>query len=242
MKDCPPTLFEKVRAACEVAVWSRGVDLQRAGAVLFEREREDEVLFRVATRGGMIGRAVTLFTDDDEWDCECGAESCEHLAAAVIAWRRAGDSKGGPAAATRRRGRVGYRFETTSSRLALRRVIVTDTGEEPLVATLAAIASARVDGPEFVAAQADLAVELLLGTHRRGPVPARLVPKLFGALSSCPDVTLDGRPVRTGPDPVLPRVRVTDQGNGFRLRLAADPAVTRSWSNGVALCLSLIHI
>ncbi len=84
------SIFEAVRAACSPGVWSRGVELSRAKAVHCERVNADEALFRIALRGGMMSRAVTLFLDDDDWDCECGSEQhgCEHAAAAVIAWRR----------------------------------------------------------------------------------------------------------------------------------------------------------
>ena len=54
-------VFEEVRAACTPVIWSRGVELQRAGAVQFDRSDDEEVVFRIAARGGMISRAVQLF-------------------------------------------------------------------------------------------------------------------------------------------------------------------------------------
>ena len=66
-------LFDAVRRACPAAVWSRGVELNRAASVHFERAEDEEVVFRVSSRGGMISRAVTFFLDDGEWECECDA-------------------------------------------------------------------------------------------------------------------------------------------------------------------------
>jgi superfamily II DNA or RNA helicase len=158
------------------------------------------------------------------------------VAAAVIAWRRARESGddlpgrvGGP-------GRVGYRLGRSAEGLTLQRVIVGQDGTYPLEATLAAVASGRVQGPTFVAAQADLAAELALGTHRRGPLPRQLIPKLFARLSHCSDVRLDDRPVAISVEPVLPRARLVDRGAGFLLTVEEDPSVSELFPNGVARC------
>src|SRR6188768_4521100 len=85
------TVFESVRSAASPQVWSRGIELVRADAVVGERAEAEEVVVRVATKRGMIARNVTLFLDDAQWECTCGAAVCEHAAAAVIAWKRAKD-------------------------------------------------------------------------------------------------------------------------------------------------------
>ncbi len=91
MTDTFQALFEAVRAACSPGAWSRGVELTRASAVIGERGGEDEVVFRVSIRGGMISHTVRLFPEEADWECQCGSheDACEHAAAAVIAWRRA---------------------------------------------------------------------------------------------------------------------------------------------------------
>ena len=80
-----------MREAAGPAIWSRGVELVRAGAVIGEAEREGEILLRVALRGGVLSHAVSLQPGDVTWECDCrGAyDPCEHVAAAVIALRRA---------------------------------------------------------------------------------------------------------------------------------------------------------
>ena len=64
-------LFEAVRKACSTTLWSRGVDLSRAGKVSGDRADAEEVVLRVAERGGLTSRAVTFYLDDDDWECEC---------------------------------------------------------------------------------------------------------------------------------------------------------------------------
>src|SRR5258706_3621835 len=90
--------FDAVRKACSPQLWSRGIELVRADAVIGERAEADEVAVRVATRGGMIARSVRLFLDDAQWECTCGAAICEHAAAAGIAVKRGHDE--GPALPT----------------------------------------------------------------------------------------------------------------------------------------------
>lgn len=231
-------LFKAVRESCTPAQWSRGVELYRAGVVFLDRETEDETIFRIASRGGMISRSVTFFLDDDDWDCGCESPDmgCEHVAAAVITWKRVAESGKDLAEAAAPAGRIAYRFRRLNGGLALERVISTAGTEEVLESTLASLASNRIGGPSFVAAQADLAAELALGTHRRGSLSPRLIEKLFARLARCTDIELDGKPVRVAGEPVLPVVRVEDHGEGFRLTVIDNPTIDETFTNGVARC------
>jgi len=234
-------LFAAVRARSSPAFWSRGVELVRAGAVSGETSDPEEPIFRVALRGGMLSRTVTLFVEDAEWDCDCREEACEHAAAAVIAWKRAEESGEAIPKSREGWGRVAYRFTRAAAGLELTRIVIQGDATYPLEATLAALASGRVRGPRVVAAQADLAVELALGTHRHGLLPRALVDKVLRLLAGCDDVQLDGAPVTTSPDPVVPRVTLEDQGEGFRLAHGEDPALQESFANGLALCAGVLR-
>ena len=85
-------LFRLARESCSPAQWSRGVELSRSGSVYLESEEEDEVVFRVAVGSSVAGRTLRIFLDDGEWDCGCDSpeDGCEHVAAAMIVWKRAG--------------------------------------------------------------------------------------------------------------------------------------------------------
>jgi len=231
------TLFEAVRKGSATDVWSRGVELTRAGAVIGQEAGDDEAVFRISTRGGMISFTVNLYLDDTDWDCSCPSREdvCEHITAAVIAMRRTAEGAVGLRSAEEA-GRVEYRFERRAEGLALSRHIVRGGKSHPLEATLAAVASGRVDGPGFVAGQTDLAAELAMGTHRHGLVPSRLAPKLFPVLARCSGILLDGKPVEVGGEPVLPHARLVEQGDGYRLSLVDNPDSTELFDNGIALC------
>jgi superfamily II DNA or RNA helicase len=238
-------LFETIRAACSPVIWSRGVELVRSEAVSLEEESPEEIALRISTRGGMISFVVTLDPSEREWSCDCTSpdDPCEHVAAAAIALRRAhsdgkalpGRTSAGTASAAAP-GRLRYRLSRSGSGLALERSIVQGEREEPLVTTLRAVASDRVEGLRFVATQADLAVERALGTRLRGPLPRETAPRLIAALAGCTDILLDGIPVHASAEPVLLRGRLEDDENGFRLSVALDPSISETFQNGVALC------
>ena len=237
MPKGPAALFEAIRDVCPKATWSRGVDLSRADAVVGADAAQDQVVFRVSTRGGLHCPTVTLYVEDGEWDCDCRSREvvCEHVAAAVIAWRRSLEQGEALPAQRGEVGRVGYRFTRVAGGLALERVIAGELGELPLTATLAALSERRVAGPRFAATRLDLDAELVLGTHRRGLLPAPLVARVLRALAGCETVRLDGAPVTVAAEPLRPVVRVRERGEGFVLQLAPDSRVTERFANGIVL-------
>ena len=230
-------LFEAVRAACGTQAWSRGVELARGDNVIGEHAEAGEIRVRVALRGGMIARQVTLWPGDEDWECSCGgARGCEHAAAAVIALRRAAESGRSLPEPRWQTGRVRYRLSRGPGGVAIERGIRTDERWHPFEATIAALAERRVEAPPFTASQADLNVELALGTHRRGPIPTAIVERLLRCLAKVDELSLDGTVVKASSRPVLPRVVVGDQDDGFRLVLEDDPEVSERFPNGLALC------
>ena len=234
-------LFESVRGACTSAAWSHGVELARADAVSGEPTSDGEIAVRVSTRGGLICPSVRLYPEDGDWECDCPShdEVCEHVAAAVIALRRGGGriekQDGGP-------GRIGYRLSRCPGGLALERVVVGSDHPAPLGSTLAAVASGRVDGPSFVATQADLEIERSLGSRLRGPLPRGLMAGLVDRLVDCPDVRLDGQPVKASRERLVPRVRLIDDEDGLRLFLERDPDVTEVLDGGLVLCGDTLRV
>ncbi len=235
-------LFEAVRAACTPQAWSRGVELARGDNVIGERAGAGEVVVRIALKGGLISRTVTLWPEEVDWECSCGgARGCEHAAAAVIAIRRATEAGEVLPRPRWQTGTIGYRFSRGPGGISLERGIRTDERWHPFEATIAALAERRVEAPPFTATQADLAVELALGTHRRGPIPRPLVERILAGLSRAEGITLDGEPVVASPTPAMPRVVVEDQDDGFRVFVEDDPEVTERFENGFALCGSTLR-
>jgi len=136
----------------------------------------------------------------------------------------------------KRRGRIGYRFSRQNAGLSLERVVVAGKDSPPLRVALASVASGRVDGPEFIATETDLAVERLLGSHVHGPVPRGFMENLLKALEGATDILLEGQPVQTSSKRVVPHGKVTDEDDNFRLFIERDPTITEIFHNGVVLC------
>jgi hypothetical protein len=234
VSDVEP-VFRAVRQACSAATWSRGVELARAEAVTGERDDGDEVVLRVSTRGGLLCPTALLYLDDAEWECDCGTRDdvCEHVAAAVIALRRARSAGEPLPRGDRSVGRIGYRLRRVGRTLHFERVVVGDDDETPLAATLVAVSSGRVSGPAFLATQEDLAVERVLGASRQGALPRGVWTSLLPALAACPDVQLDGRPVRASGERVGLVGRLEDEGTGFVLRALRDPRIAEVFDDDV---------
>jgi len=232
------SLFEEVRENCSPGTWSRGVELSRAGAVIAEDTHDEELILKVATRQGMAYATVTLWPADDDWSCDCKTNeaACAHVAAAVIALRRA--QQAGQIAPTPKAvpGKVGYRLQRQQRTVVLERIMVWPDRTQPLEHSLAALASGQVDGPAVMITQADRAVERVLGRRQRGTIPRDMMPKLLSALAQCTDVCLDDAPVNISSAAVLPRAYVEDHGDGFRLFIEPEPAITEVFQNGVVLC------
>ncbi len=223
------SLMAKIRAACSPATWSKGVELSRAGAVVTERQRQDgELELRVTAEVGKPSPLVSLYLEDAEWSCECPSreDACVHVAAAAIALSRA-RSEGKPLPAAQADvAKVGYRLERTPQGLSFGRVLLSAAGESPLETTLAA---SKV---KVAATEADLAIEVVLGTRLGGALPretwARLWPKLAEQ-----EVRLDGQLVSLGAPSTGMVCLVEDCAEGVRLRLEQDREVSELFQNGL---------
>src|SRR5262245_57012598 len=97
--------LDAVRKAALPAIWSQGVKLAREGAAELVSSTAGEMVWRVRAPGHAIAPTVTLFTDDDEWSCDCDGkvDPCSHVTAAAIAAKDLGSAsgaeKGAPAVA-----------------------------------------------------------------------------------------------------------------------------------------------
>ncbi len=231
-------LFEAVRQACSPGEWSRGVELSRGGAVVVEHAHNDEIVLRISTRGGMTSPTVTLWPEDKDWSCDCSsqAEVCAHVAAAVIALHHAGEKGSGTASLRTVAGRIRYCFTRAKGGLSFERAVVQDGQVRLLEGTLSTLVAEAPSDLTLVTTQADLAVELALGSRRRGWLPREVMPKLLAALAKCADVRLDDRPVKTSATPVGLRGCVVDEADGFKLCVEPDASITEVFANGVVLC------
>ncbi len=233
-------LFAAIRESATSTIWSRGVELSRSGSVVGERLSEFELAFQVRVRGTPVAATATLWLDDREWDCDCRHRDdvCVHVAAAVIALKRAREAGDDMPVGNAQTAKLGYRFRRTPEGLALTRVLVSRKGEKPLRHSQTALSVGRIAGLAVVSSQNDTKIELALGSFRHG-VPSRgLLAKIVPYLVDCPDVQLDKVPVQVSQEQVvLFQARVADaaDGEGFRVYLVKDRTIEEVFQNGVAL-------
>jgi superfamily II DNA or RNA helicase len=228
--------FKAVRQACSSHIWSRAVELVRASAVAGVSEDDEEIVCRVRTPDRALAPTVHLYPTDEEWDCDCESKApcCEHIAAAVIAVRRA-HSEGLTLPSDQRSGaHLGYRFQSAREHLVLERVVVQPNGQsERLDRSVSSIASSAGDARRLSPSQADIAIDRLLGAKLHGPLVGETLEGVLLALAGAPDVELDGAPIQIESTPIKPNAYVCDHQGGFKVVLERDPRITALLAPGV---------
>jgi superfamily II DNA or RNA helicase len=237
--------FKAIRQACSAGTWSQAVELVRASAVAGISEDEDEIVCRVRTPSRVVAPTVHLYPTDEEWDCDCDSKApcCEHIAAAVIAVRRA-HLEGSTLPNDGRAGaHLAYRFKTAREHLILERFVVKQDGEAALLdRSVAGIASSASDTRRLTPTQSDIAIDRLMGSKLHGPLGGETLVGVLLALAGAPHVELDGSPISVDASPIKPVGYVADHGNGFKLVLERDPRVSAVIAPGVVRCGDRVHV
>lgn len=229
-------LLALVQKECSAAVWSRAVQLARTGSISGKRTHNDEIELRVITKGGMVSPLVVLAPKQRDWSCECASDEpvCIHVATAAIAildaQKEGKEAPGIKAAAAT----VVYRLSRSDGHLALERFISRDNQLKPLSARLTT--TKRQDFTDDLAvSQANIAVDMTMGSLKAGKIPIPIMDKLLAALAECKDVQLDGKPVAIGePAPVI-AARVEDHVDGFLLIADQNKEISEVFANGAVL-------
>lgn len=231
-------LFEAVREEASRHAWSRGVELARGRAVARESSSDSNLALRVSAPGERVGRSVALDLEGCDWSCDCpSAEgACMHVAAAVIAAKRALEEGSELPSAAAQGATVGYRFQRAPTGLLLSRVLVRQGKESLLTKTLGAIAAGKVEGPRLTVSEDDLYIDGLIGTKLEGWFPKEVLGPIFRRLAGKEDLRLDGVPVEVSAERAGVIGRLEDQADGFRLYVLQDPSIEEVFPNGVVRC------
>ncbi|MFO0740982.1 MAG: DEAD/DEAH box helicase [Labilithrix sp.] len=227
-------MLATVRKACLPAIWSQGVKLARENAVSKVSEGKGEITLRVRAGGLPVPPTVTLYLEEEEWSCDCDGrvDPCAHVAAAAIALDSGqlaapAGSEAAPAATVS----IGYRLTSAGGRLNLTRVV----RDAPIRGSVASD-TFRVKYKEIAPTHDDMRIDRVMASTSREQVPLERLSDILDALSSAPDVTLDGKPVKTSNERIKPFATVEDAPNGaFTLRVDKDPRVTGVVGLGVAM-------
>ncbi len=235
--------FEAVRAATPSGIWSRGIQLGREASVASISEADDEVELEV--RRGRDGYEVTLYLDDDEWDCSCdtGADCCEHVVAAVISWRAAVNDGGALAEREELDGRVWYQLQRVDEGLFLvRQLCFPDGRAVRLDMPIARYLSRRSPYGAIKVSDDDHALERALGERWGGRIGQEIAPRVLKALLRVRDLRLDDEPVRASLAAIMPIAVVSDHAQGgLELRLEQDPRIDEVFRCGWVRCGDVLH-
>lgn len=231
------TLLEAVRAEAKPGIWSNGVKLARAGAVVQESTDGKEVVLRVKASGRPVPWTVVLYPKDGAWECNCPAsiDPCEHSVAAAITLKEAAESGVALASVETRFARVVYRVVRVENGLQVQRAVVTPDGVETPLDSLAAVLANPSMAKQLQVEQHDLQADRLLEKKTRLALPPERAEALLGVLQPCRTVLLDGRPVAIAPEHLLPRVTVRDENDTIVVTVARDARVTEVLSAGVVV-------
>ncbi len=230
-------LLEEVRKAARPGIWSTGVNLSRAGAVVLQSRTAEEIELRVRAPGRSVALTVVLHPNDEAWECDCPSrmDPCEHVVAAAISVQQADKQETPLEAAASKWSRVVYRFTRVEGGLQLHRTLAHADGTEEPLESLAALLANPARAATMQVEQSDLNTDRLLERRTRGALPPERLDALLTALAPSRNVLLDGRPVAISEESILPRALVEDQGSQIVVTVTRDPRIVEILSPGVAL-------
>ena len=223
-------LLSAVREAAGPRAWGAGVKLARDGAVSGVSDDGEEVCLHVKARGRAVPHEVFLWPDEEDWGCDCElpGDACIHAVAAVISLQQT-RNQGEALPKPKGTFQVGLRYAFRSEKAALsvsRQLHWPDGRTEPLRGPLA--------DADVLVRREDAAAEGLLAMHAGGPLSADHLRRLLNLIGEDAAATLDGEPVAVQTKPIHFRVKVTDEGEGFRVGLYRPSGIDKLF-RGAAL-------
>jgi superfamily II DNA or RNA helicase len=205
---------------------------------------DKEVALRVATPGRAVAHRVLLWPQDTDWNCDCKSleDPCEHVAAAIIAVRRAHEKgEALPQGDSSSVATIGYRLIVRDGALDFFRT--TQIGQDPeerLVMSLVALATQSSHRLKVAPTKTDMAIELALGQEKEGIFSPKKWSVLAKHLAVAGNVRLDDLAIVFSDEAIGTIGIVEDEGPGIRIRGEKNPEITRIFENGVALCGSVL--
>lgn len=231
-------IFKLVRASCSPHTWSRGVELSRQGGVIAEKLEEAEAILRVTSADKPVSATARLLFEEEDWVCDCQStqKACEHVAAAVIALKRAKEQGQTLPVSAVPRGIVVYFFREAEGALSFDRGLRVGDTDTVITESLSGYLSGRLPGPLLSASKEDLAIDSLLRDGKRGPLPATVLEELFRYLRSSENVFYEGQKISVGKPTAKVAALLTDSPGGVTIRFEPRAEITKEFSNGVVLC------
>lgn len=168
--------------------------------------------------------SVSLWEEDDDWDCDCGDhQPCEHILAAALAFSEGKVRK-------QNARKIGYRFSPCAQGLIFSRVIIEKGKETPFVGSIFRNFQGKFR-------QIDQQIERRLFNEFNRVLSKDVLSSIFKYLQNATDVDikLEGKKITVALERVTPVGLVEDKDNGFCVRIIRDPKIQKVYGNGVVL-------
>jgi superfamily II DNA or RNA helicase len=235
-------LFEAIRENASKDAWSRGVELARQDAVTGDRSSDEEIILRVLDRKTGVSAVITLLPDDLDWnrDCACKVDPCPHVAAAIIALKRAHEQGQELPKSKTAAGTLVHALTRDHGALHFERVIDLDGQLQLLTVPLTSISTGRVTNLPVTPTKVDLAVESALQGDRRGRLQAATMTRILPLLVDAA-VTLDGKPCFVQREALGLVIAIRDEGIGIHVQGKRDARIIETFSNGAVLAADGLH-
>jgi len=250
----PHTYYETIHQSCLPGIWSKGVSLSRAGGILLDRNQSGEITLRVRSSERPISHNVTLWTEDEDWYCDCEARNdiCAHVAAAVIFLKNQDSTASSSletsafpslSQAQKTQGshtEIEYEFYSHEGKLGLRRWVLYGQKKkerltEPLTSIAGGISSGRIQAPALAITQEEYRVDAFFPSPQKTLLELETLIPLFKILSECHHLFFEGTPIQVSAHPYSYSYQLVSEKEGYRLKLKEDPSLTQVFSNGALL-------
>lgn len=237
-------LFERIREEAGREIWSRGVEMVRSEAVSGASSSESEVNLLVFDRAKGLSTLVTLSPSEVDWsrDCSCKVDPCAHVAAAIIALKRAQEQGTELPRHKLPVATLEYAFRRHQGFLEFERLVCTEGGQkkELLNVPLSSLVRGQWGSHALQSQQLDLSIESLLGAERRGRLKAPAMIRLIPLLADCA-VSLDGQPCKTQKEALGLTIAIRDEGLGIHVIGKRDARILETFHNGAVLSAAGLH-
>lgn len=237
----PVHFYDLIQKSCLPGIWSKGVSLTRSDSVVTDSSKQNEIILRIRTADHPVSPKVTLWPEDEDWFCDCGAKTdvCAHVAAAVIALKTGKTQTDSPKLS----GQIQYRFARAQNSLLFERWLSfgnpqTDSIlKESLVSIVGGVSSGRIQYPApIVATREDYAVDYVLSEKKRGELDKTTLQKLLKTLAGSVQTQLDGSTIEVSAKPFQIKAQLLKEKEGFRLKQLIEDTASELFQNGAALC------
>lgn len=259
-KKTTAAFLRSVQEEAGPRIWSEGVKLTRLVDVFPATKIDDEecvVHLRIPTKP--LAPKVTLWPEEEDWDCDCGAAHmpCQHVAAVAIALNQgkvsaldsgvSNESLNAEQKGVQRSVPISYEFLRSPEGLLFERRFI-EAGEKrridiPILSYLSGIKVRGAEAPKLLVTKADYAVDAVLKNHQWDrPLVRPQLEALFAAFDSDQKIYLDGQEVEISTFLLTARYECVDEAEGYRLRRVPNELIGEQFRFGVALCGDKLHL